>query len=36
MKLSESVRIDGKIVNMQIAKTDDYLIVGFPLIMGSY
>lgn len=34
--LSESVRIDGKIVNMQIAKTDDYLIVGFPLIMGSY
>ncbi|MDE6551327.1 MAG: hypothetical protein K2M44_07530 [Clostridia bacterium] len=34
--LTESVRIDGAAVNMQIAITDNYLIVGFPLIMGSY
>lgn len=34
--INESVRIDGKVINMQIAITDSAVTVGFPLIMGSY
>ena len=31
-----SVYIDGKEINVQIAKNKNYIIIGFPLIMGSY
>ena len=34
--INESVRIDGNVINMQIAITDSAVTVGFPLIMGSY
>ena len=31
-----SVYIDGKEINVQIVKNKNYIIIGFPLIMGSY
>lgn len=31
-----SVYIDGEEINVQIVKNKNYIIVGFPLIMGSY
>ncbi len=34
--LDKSVEIDGKEINIQIVSNKDNIIVGFPLIMGSY
>ncbi|MDE6189472.1 MAG: hypothetical protein K2G37_04225 [Clostridia bacterium] len=34
--LGKSVEIDGKEINIQIVSNKDNIIVGFPLIMGSY
>lgn len=34
--LGDGVMLDGRVVNIQIAITQDCLTVGFPLIMGSY
>ncbi len=31
-----SVYIDGQEINVQIVNNKNYIIVGFPLIMGSY
>ena len=31
-----SVYIDGEEINVQVVKNKNYIIVGFPLIMGSY
>ena len=31
-----SVYIDSKEINVQIVKNKNYIIIGFPLIMGSY
>ncbi|MDE5654327.1 MAG: hypothetical protein K2I46_01800 [Clostridia bacterium] len=33
---SRSVYIDGQEINVQIVNNKNYIIVGFPLIMGSY
>lgn len=32
----KSVKLDGKEINIQIVSNKDNIIVGFPLIMGSY
>lgn len=32
----DKVQIDGKHVNIQIATNDDYSVIGWPLILGSY
>ena len=34
--IKEKVEIDNKNVNIQIAQNDDYSIIGWPLILGSY
>ena len=34
--LDKSVEIDGEKINIQIVSNKDNIIVGFPLIMGSY
>ena len=34
--LDKSVEIDNKEINIQIVSNKDNIIVGFPLIMGSY
>ena len=34
--IQEKVEIDNKNVNIQIAQNDDYSIIGWPLILGSY
>lgn len=34
--LGKSVEIDGREINIQIVSNKDNIIVGFPLIMGSY
>ena len=35
-KIGESVTIQNKKVNIQIACYDDYFIIGWPLILGSF
>ena len=35
-KISQNVIIDNKQVNLQIAHNDNYSIVGWPLILGSF
>lgn len=35
-RMSNTVKVDGKKVNVQIAVTDSAITVGSPLIMGSY
>lgn len=34
--IKEKVEIENKNVNIQIAQNDDYSIIGWPLILGSY
>ncbi len=34
--IKEQVRVDGNLVNLQIAEKEDYHIVGWPLILGSF
>ena len=34
--IKETVTIEGELVNLQIACVDDYCIVGWPLILGSF
>ena len=34
--IKETVEIDNKNINIQIAQNDDYSIIGWPLILGSY
>lgn len=35
-KISDSVEVDNKKINVQIAHNDDYSIIGWPLILGSF
>lgn len=35
-KINSSVKVDGEKVNLQIAHYNDYSIVGWPLILGSF
>ena len=35
-KIKDSVELDAKKVNLQIANCDEYSIVGWPLILGSF
>ncbi|MBR4999247.1 MAG: hypothetical protein IKY10_05135 [Clostridia bacterium] len=32
----DKVKVDGKHVNLQIATNDEYSVIGWPLILGSY
>lgn len=34
--LSGGIYVDGNIINMQIAQVDQHIIVGYPIILGSY
>ena len=34
--INDNVKIDGKVVNFQIAIKDERVVVGWPLILGSY
>jgi len=34
--INENVEVDNKKVNIQIAQCDDYTIIGWPLILGSF
>ena len=34
--IDENVELDGKSVNLQLAVYDDYCIIGWPLILGSF
>ena len=36
LETKEKVEIENKNVNIQIAQNDDYSIIGWPLILGSY
>ena len=35
-KIKSSVEVDGQKVNLQIAYYDEYAVVGWPLILGSF
>lgn len=35
-KIEESIMLDDKEVNLQIASYTDYAIVGWPVILGSF
>ena len=34
--IKEKVEVSGNLVNLQIAMREDYVIIGWPLILGSY
>lgn len=34
--IKNSVKVDDKTVNIQIACYDDYVVIGWPVIMGSF
>lgn len=34
--IKEQVRVDNQLVNLQIAEKQDYHVIGWPLILGSY
>ena len=34
--IKEKVEVENKTVNIQIAQNDEYSIIGWPLILGSY
>ncbi len=35
-KISKYVKVDGEKINIQIAYYDDYSVIGWPLILGSF
>lgn len=35
-RFGESVCVNGKLVNIQIAYSGDYIVIGCPVILGSY
>ena len=35
-KISDSVNVDGEKINIQIAYNDEYTVIGWPLILGSF
>jgi len=34
--IKDQVRVDNHLVNLQIAEKQDYYVIGWPLILGSY
>lgn len=34
--IKEQVRVDNQLVNLQIAEKQDYHVIGWPLILGSF
>lgn len=34
--IKDQIRVDNQLVNLQIAEKQDYHIIGWPLILGSY